>query len=163
MSGRNRSELVQQRAEENLLVTVVTKCTSFLLQHVLAQSQHTSLSARFAAGMLIPVWTTPHWLLCCICSLKNKSASEKGTSAHSFESVQACGHLSLSALLVLCHPISSSVVGLLALRSPSHTLQRPQSLIYNSLAGWIKERVDPVTFHRVYNLLATAAADEWNF
>lgn len=61
------------------------------------------------------------------------------------------------SLSVLCQHISSSVVGLLALRSPSHTLQRPLSLFYDSGS---KSRWKPDTFQGGYNLLAIAAGDK---
>lgn len=56
------------------------------------------------------------------------------------ESLQVCGLPSLCPLLLLCHPISSSVVGLLAPTSPCHTLQKPQSQFYNSgsKSEWIQ-------------------------
>lgn len=64
------------------------------------------------------------------------------------EAPPACSSISRKVspprpLFALCQHINSSVLGLLALRSPCHTLQRPLSLLYNSLGGWIKEAVEP--------------------
>lgn len=103
-------------------------------------------SSRLSPCMLLTVWTN-NWTIVLLYSQPwNKSASHWDSL---MSPVVLPPHV---PLLGLGQHISSSVVGLLVFRSPSHTLQRPLSLLHNSLAGWIKEPADPVAFHGVYNL-----------